>query len=311
MLSQSSSPAPVTAAPTQAPSQSPIVDGARAACLRWFTGKALSNATEAMDMLAASEAQGAWVPKASRRVDACFSKANVIIGLARKHRKAIEQINETAVRYGEGEASPHGLSQQQPREQRGWEAAFLMSSSQWRGRGTIFWAYIMEKAPSDEVRAAIDKGRQFAIDFAPLAQLARVLDATRPLPVFTQLGVSPTLTATLKSIGLDGTMSSIRLCPIRWEKREIKNASGKVSYVLVGIPEWPAGTVHGASRYDNNGQHLQCQACGHGIRQADNWVPLIIDNAAGVPHSLWVGRDCAKSLFGIKTTGAMTLKDRG
>lgn len=278
---------------------SPVADANRAACLRWFTGKALVNATAAMDMLAASEAQGAWIPKASRRVDACFSKANVVIKAVRQYIKAIESIND----YRGGE-------EKTPDAQRGWEVSFIMHFSQWRSQKKVFWAYIMEKAPSDEIRNVIDKGRQFIADFAPIAELSRRLDDTRPLPVFTDLGVSPTLTSTLKFIGLDASIATRRLCPIRWETQEIKHASGKVSYILVGIPEWPAGTVHGSSKHDPSGHNHQCQACGHAIRQSDNWVPIIVDNAAGVPHSLWVGRDCCKSLFGIKMTGAMTLKGR-
>jgi hypothetical protein len=192
----------------------------------------------------------------------------------------------------------------------------VMHFSQWRGRGQIFWAYIMEKAPSDQIRNVVDTGRRFVADFAPLAALAARLDATRPLPVFTKLGVSPTLTSTLKYIGVEGTVTTIRPCPIRWETEEQHIPTGsegrfKVRYVLVGYPEWPAGTVHNASRYGGGGNHAhQCHACGHAIKQPDNWVPVIIDNASGVPYSLWIGRDCARSLFGIKMTGAMTLKEK-
>lgn len=286
-------------------SLSPIVDASRAACLNWFTGSALVNATLAMDMLAASEAQGAWVPKASRRVMACFTKANVIIKLAHKYGKAIEAIN--------GDWTPeHG---RHPDEQRGWGVSHVMRFSLWTGRGKPEWEVIKDAAPSEDVRAAIETARKFLGDFAALAALSKRLDDTRPLPVFTTLGVSPTLTSTLKSIGVDGSISTIRLCPIRWETEEVrvplKSGGFKICYVLVGYPEWPANTVHNASRHSYGGNSVhQCHACGHAIKQPDNWVPIIIDNAAGVPHSLWIGRDCSRSLFGIKMTGAMTLKEK-
>jgi hypothetical protein len=36
-----------------------------------------------------------------------------------------------------------------------------------------------------------------------------------------------------------------------------------------------------------------------------NWVPLVAQMAAG-PASLWVGRDCAKKLFGADASGEAT-----
>jgi hypothetical protein len=75
--------------------------------------------------------------------------------------------------------------------------------------------------------------------------------------------------------------------------------------VKVGRVVWPEGTEHACSRFAASGSQNQCHACGHAIRNAFNWVPLVVENAEGVPHALWVGRDCAENLFGIKATGEL------
>lgn len=51
----------------------------------------------------------------------------------------------------------------------------------------------------------------------------------------------------------------------------------------------------------------QCQACGHAIKNVFNWVPLVVDSAAGVPHAMWVGKDCAQTLFGVTVKGELRL----
>lgn len=45
-------------------------------------------------------------------------------------------------------------------------------------------------------------------------------------------------------------------------------------------------------------------------KKSDNWVPLL-GELAGSNRSLWVGRDCARTLFGIKVTGEMHVEHLG
>lgn len=166
-------------------------------------------------------------------------------------------------------------------------------------------------------------------DFAAIARLTNRLDATRPKPVFTVLGASPTVTRTLDGLGINsGAFAKVELCPIRWEtvertrghdKRCVAGAcvqgcsNGKKCWVQVGYLEWPDGTQHECSRFaDSNtgrGRFQQCHACGHGIRNAFNWVPLLVTNALDQKYSLWVGTDCSRTLFGIKVTGEVELVD--
>jgi hypothetical protein len=82
--------------------------------------------------------------------------------------------------------------------------------------------------------------------------------------------------------------------------------TGKVEYGWETIIHWPEPTVHQSSVHAY--KFSCCHACGHRIRNPYNWVPLYAKDKAGVAHSLWVGRDCAKSLFGIELSGDMVLK---
>ena len=70
---------------------------------------------------------------------------------------------------------------------------------------------------------------------------------------------------------------------------------------------WPDGTKHCANRFAKVGRsrsgNAQCHACGHAIKSAYNWVPLTLTHESGELHSFWVGRDCAKKLFGVEMKG--------
>jgi hypothetical protein len=69
------------------------------------------------------------------------------------------------------------------------------------------------------------------------------------------------------------------------------------------IVDWPDGTLHNKSHFNYSANNQQCQACGHAIQNPFNWVPILAFNTTKVPHSLWVGRDCASKLFGCKVEG--------
>jgi hypothetical protein len=132
-------------------------------------------------------------------------------------------------------------------------------------------------------------------------------DGTRPGVTFTHLGVSPTVTATLQ--GLEAV--KVTVCPMEYKQvEEVNPETGKVVYKTIVRLLWPEGTVHGASRYHATNNNFQCQACGHAIKNAFNWVPLILWDTANKPKSLWVGRDCARNLFNIEMTGDLEIEGR-
>lgn len=272
---------------------SPIVDAARENVLRWYTGKGREKAAAALDLLAASEDAGAWIPGASRKVWSVLQKANRAINTGRAFRNTLDTIG----------------TYETPANQRGHEISFVLQFGHFWGRKTdIDFAAIRAACRDIPTAHAVDVCEEFITEFATITALMKRLDATRPKPVITYLGASPTVTNLLKSLGLDGTVATtVRIAPYHFEKLEIE-VKGVRTWTWIIVMDWPANTVHGASRYNHNGAHAQCEACGHAIKVVDNWVPLLIDNAAGVPLSLFVGRDCAKTLFGIKVTGEFHMK---
>lgn len=281
--------------------------------LSWFTGKARDNAKHAIWLLETSFEQDGWLPGASRKVRAAFTKANVIIKLARKHHKALDQINHYMVdgEYVSEIAEMNKLN----RGRSGQALAHCMLFSSFEGVQKTDWTEIMAAAPA-ELDLVIDQARRWARDFAPIVAAIAKLDMTRPKPTFTSLGVSPTVTRTLVEMGVAGTVETLRPCPMRWveEKRTIlvmNRRTGqheeKKMIVLVGYLDPPAGTVKHLARYHSS----QCEACGHGISNPANWVPLLVDDAAGVPHLFLVGRDCSRNLFGIEMKGDLELAKVG
>ncbi len=138
--------------------------------------------------------------------------------------------------------------------------------------------------------------------FSPVADAVELLDRARPAPVYEFAEISPTVAGNVgRAIGVD--FSTIRMPEIRWTWIEIE-IKGELCRVRHGEILWPSGTRHGASRFSGGSQ---CEACGHGIRDRCNWVPLVA-NASHPQHgdgpvSLWVGRDCARKLFGCVVTG--------
>lgn len=119
--------------------------------------------------------------------------------------------------------------------------------------------------------------------------------------------VSATVRKTLDGLNLNSL--TIRVCPIEYRETEVVLSNGKTVKLSLAYLVWPEGTVHGASRFHTTNNNRQCQACGHAIKNPHNWVPVVVDNKAGVPHSIWVGRDCSKSLFGIELVGALLLAE--
>lgn len=278
------------------------------AALSWFTGKARSNAQDALLLLDRSVAQGYWVPGASRRLRGALNKSNVAIKYARHYERTISKLDDrSTLGYSLGPA---------------WRAVHEMSYGSFENaQGTDFAALRAAVAAPHNAVDNNDAGRELQLEvlaemeryvksFSTIAAEMAKLDATRPIPTFTSLGLSPTVTRTLTDLGLDGQPATVRVCPIRWDLVTHTAPDGKVTYGYVGTLLWPEGTVHGASKYNWTCNNAQCQACGHAIKNPFNWVPMLVDSASGVPHSLWVGRDCCEKLFGFKVTGDVELVGR-
>jgi hypothetical protein len=248
----------------------PVKESPFSAILKWFSGAALVKAREALQLLDASVEHGSWIPGASRKVRAALGKANVAA-------KTLEVTSD----YSGPKA----------------EVAVY--------RAFTYGAYgSMLMLSAVEIRRLSAEAQQFVADFKPVALTMERLDATRPVPVFTTMNASRTVSAELKRQGA----VNVEVCPIKWEFQELVDDNGVTSYVPVAILLWPEGIKHHTSRYAwGTSQNRQCEACGHAIKNNYNWVPLILTTEAGEKKSLWVGRDCAETLFGVKMTGDLEI----
>lgn len=133
------------------------------------------------------------------------------------------------------------------------------------------------------------------------------LDMARPLPVYTEIGLSPKVTKTLQDADLDLDLSTRRACPVAYRVEDqidmdgnvvLDRKTGEPVQVRVYYADWPENTVFGTSRFS----HCDCEACGKAI-PSRLVVPVIIDSKAGEPQGFFFGRDCAKNIFGIKDVG--------
>lgn len=269
----------------------------KTAILGWFTGKALEGAKAALEMLEASLAQGSWVKGASRKVPAALNKPTVAQKLARAHEKELERIGvpDDASEYDQRyrDVAHHG-----------WSVAHCMTFGSFTNIQSVDFEALRKNA-KPALLPVVAKAEQYARDFAPVAAAIKKLDATKPVPVFTTMNASPTVSAELQRQGAE----KVEVCPMKFEEHSRLNPkTGKIEYFSVVLLLWPEGTQHGTSRYANGTAHNdQCHACGHAIRNAFNWVPLVLTTKDGAKKSLWVGRDCAETLFGVKMDGDLEL----
>ncbi len=269
--------------------------------LGWFKGKSLEKATLGLDLLEASVSNGSWIPKASVKVRAAFGGGSL----------AAKKLGEQVKLHVSGCVPIVRPKWGTPEYEISRQLESALDSLVYALRNcSIFYADRKDLSIFDSLglsgnaKAAVDAAREWTTDWAPVIDAIRKLDATRPKPVFTSIGASPTVTKTLESLGIVSTIETLRLCPIKWVEAEVKDKNGKSSFHWVAYLDFPVGTKHNSSRHAHGNA---CHACGHAIRNPYNWVPLLVNDASGQIHSLFVGRDCAETLFGVKVTGEVDL----
>ncbi len=278
------------------------------AILSWFTGKAQKEAEAALAVLDEAEsADSAWPKGASRRVRAALNKQAVAKKFARAedayfverdpkdHRPRSELLSEARFDDGDGlgEGSPivHAMS----------FGLFERAPHCLRLCNVLAEADL--PAPT---REALATARRWCEAFAPVARIVEVLDRRRPVRTVVWKTLSPTVAAHFAG-HLHLRLDSVRSPEMEWIWRDGVDKDGKPTQYLVARIKWPPGTVHDSSRFSSGkserARHEQCHACGHAIKNPFNWVPVLIDDASGVPHSFWIGRDCAQSVFGAEVEG--------
>ncbi len=247
----------------------------------WYSGKALATLqTFVIPRLVEADELGYWIPKISRRLKAALNKQAVAMRFGRENEHVLRSIK-------------HG-------NEDGWHLTFAMQFGNYMGapNNLALAERLRLHVRTDEQAKAFAEALRWAKGFKPVAELITLLDMSRPRPVYVFKTLSPTVVANVgKALGL--ALNTIRMPEIEWKWVEFKH-NGETVRMHMGEILWPAGTKHDTSRFASAGS--QCHACGHGIRNNFNWAPLVADGPDG-PRSLWVGRDCAKKLFGCEVTG--------
>lgn len=265
--------------------------------LGWFTGASLAKAKSALDSIEASLKQGEWLPKASRAAKASLSKSPKAKKLAREVDHVLDLMRK------EEESSTKEASTAL-REQIDLTHELYMVLQYDPGRAPRVQARILEVSMStlhSRLRVLVVYAWPFVRAMAQVQRAIEFLDSVRPLPVVTNLGVSPTVTATCEMLKVRS--STLRMPELVHEMVE-RTVDGKVQRVYVTRIVWPQGTRFGMSPYYvSDSGNRQCQACGHAIKNPFNWLPVLADTHDGVPVGFWVGRDCAKNLFGLAIKG--------
>jgi hypothetical protein len=247
-----------------------------------FNGVRLTLFTDSIAVIRASVEQGTWLIRGHQRADKGINK-----GIANKHLKSPGLVH--------GNARSQALYR-------------IYFAAQY---GQRLRADELDVATDDDLRGIAPKidvevTRAWLRLMVALHEIYTDLDASRPLPVYTEIGLSPKVTATLQDIGLDLDLATRRVAPIdwRWEQERDKNfelvfrADGEPKMVKVYFVNWPAGTVFGSSRFADR----DCEACGKRI-PSRMFVPILIANKAGSEHGFWFGCDCARNILGIKDVG--------
>lgn len=137
------------------------------------------------------------------------------------------------------------------------------------------------------------------------AQAVKFLNAARPVPVITEIGLSPKVTKTFKECNLDIQLPTIKPAKVLAAQRQRYNDKLEPMFDKDGQPlmetyyyvAWTQGCKLGRSRFFDG-----CQACGKHI-PSGRYVAIEAQCERNGLIGLYVGQDCAKNIFGIVDVG--------
>lgn len=272
--------------------QSAINQGA---ILEWYTGKAqVAVRDHVIPTLSKAALAGYWPKGESRKVKALLNKQTVAARWGKRNEGTLRSIEmETMGSRITGYCLSHAMQ---------FGIVGLAPSN-------VDLAARFRPHAGPEQIEALDVAARWAAVFAPVARLIELLDARRPRPTVVFRSLSPTVARNVgKAMGMN--LSTVRAPEIVYEWVDwIDPSSGENKSISVGRIEWPEGTKHGSSRWSCGND--QCHACGHRIKDRTNWFPIVADDGSGgAPASLWVGRDCARKLFGCEISGDAIYEER-
>lgn len=135
--------------------------------------------------------------------------------------------------------------------------------------------------------------------------LRKQLDAARPKPVVTAIGLSPKVTKTLQECELDIDLPTIKPAeieafqvPVYRDGQPVLKADGTPATETAYRVKWSKGIKLGVSRFADDG----CEACGKSI-PSQRFVPIEASCKRLGLIGMWVGCDCAANIFGVKDKG--------
>jgi hypothetical protein len=266
--------------------------------LEWFSGKSRDTIVNfTIPALVECEQIGYWKKGVSRTVHATLNKQNVAAKWAKACTKKFGVNSYGSVRM----PHDHPLT----------AAEFALSYGQVERAPQILKDLLAAKKLPEDVKAMAEDAIRWARAFSEVADLVALLDARRPKPNVVMKTLSPTVAKNVSThIGLD--VSTIQSPPMHgeWVEMIVKGVKQQVWQIVI---DWPEGTKHCASRFafGSKAGNQQCEACGHAIKDPWNWLPILAYDATKTPYSLWVGRDCAKKLFGCEIEGDAIYKREG
>lgn len=241
-------------------------------------GARLAKFDASIQVLNDSLAQGAWIPRGSVKADSGFYQ-----GLASGTRGKVEaRVQELA------------LSDR--------DTAFAFEMCFRFGNPVT----------AEQLASAASRLTPVEMAWARLCtekrQAKAELDASRPAPRITAIGLSPRVTATLTEMGLDIDLPTIKMAKIDFYEVPAREKDGSPKFHRDGTPvmvrvyyvSWSKGIRHGMSRFAGRG--CNCEACGKHI-PSGRFVPVEATCRKNGLVSMWLGCDCARSIFGIKDEG--------
>ena len=288
-----------------------INPAAMATLAKALKGKRLERLQETVACIDASLAAGGWLPKMSQKTKGIsqgfpYPSRNRGVRYDSPVREA-----DMAVRYGSNPGT--------------WEAMVAAGATEDELQA------LSPKQPLEAIQAWLTVCREVSV-------ARKLLDAMRPLPKQTEIGLSPKVTTTLTDMGLDIDLASIVPTKIgcTWhqgryprtvEKREWSSElgrytlreephpqAGELMFDKQGEPvmvphyflDWTPGTQFGLSRF----AHRDCEACGKTIPSGE-FVAIEADCKKQGHVGMFFGRDCAANIFGVKDAGLKGKGERG
>lgn len=252
-------------------------------------GKKLEKFNESVQVINDSLAKGGWVPRGSVKALSGFYQG-CGIRWSTKHESTVEHRQnfelQMALSYG------HDTDDLGNAIDRLYAAISTKT-----GKAVV----TEKKFPRSFVEAWIQLSREKSLAF-------EFLNVCRPLPVVTEIGLSPRVTATLTEMNLEVDLPSIKLAKIdsrmvpgfKRDGTPLLDRRGNRMMVPEYFVAWTPGTAMGMSRFSCG---CRCEACGKSI-PSGRFVPIEADDKKSGQHiGLWVGQDCASNIFGVKDAG--------